>query len=99
MLTDRASGPERSSYSVIRLLQEDVLRDKNVWEINLRSAIQGRRPGPFGLIGGKAPRAELFLPEIVYICENNEYSVYPTSQQIEAIVENFSKQNEILKSS
>ncbi len=54
-----------NGYSVIRLLQEDVWLDKNNWETNLKSAIQGLRSGPLGLV-----------PKIIYICENNEYSVY-----------------------
>ncbi len=55
-----------NGYSVIRILQKDVWQDKNNWEINLRSAIQDRRSESKGLI-----------PKIIYICENNEYSVYP----------------------
>ncbi len=47
-------------YSVIRLLQEDVLRDKNNWEVNLTSSIR---------------RYE--TPQIIYLCENNEYHEYP----------------------
>ncbi len=64
-----------NGYSVIRLLQEDVWLDKNNWETNLRSAIQGPK--------ARADRSEapglsgLILPKIIYICENNEYSVYP----------------------
>ena len=52
-----------NGYSVIRILQEDVWQDQNNWETNLKSAIQDLRPK--GLV-----------PKIIYICENNEYSVY-----------------------
>ncbi len=51
-----------NGYSVIRILQEDVWLDKNNWETNLRSAILDIDPEN---------------PKIIYICENNEYSVYP----------------------
>ena len=50
-----------NGYSVIRILQEDVWIDKNNWETNLKSAILDIDPG---------------IPKIIYICENNEYSVY-----------------------
>ncbi len=62
-----------NGYSVIRILQEEsgrkaraegpMWQDKNNWEKNLRSAILDIDPEN---------------PKIIYICENNEYSVYPT---------------------
>lgn len=54
----------KNNYSLIRILQKDVLEDLNNWEYELTEYIES-----FNNNSDKTP-------EIIFICSNNEYDVY-----------------------